>query len=528
MNPLLSAAPAAATSAWTSSDTRLVLCALGGIALVVLLTAVAKVHPFLALIAGTLLVAFSAGVPVSKILPTFETGVGGVLGGVGVIVALGAMLGRLLVDSNGAQRLVNALVGHTGPRWVPWSMALAAMIIGIPMFFEVGLVLLVPIVYLVWRRTGGSILRVGIPALAGLSILHGLIPPHPGPLIAISALHADLGTTLLLGVIVAIPTAILAGPVFGGFISRRIVPDPPARLAEQYAAGAPKPAARPAGLTSTGPGTTGQTSAAAGATATTRTAAATATTDEPAGATAVGQRDATAGITGADTDIADADTLAGPSVATTLAVILLPVLIMLARTVVDLTAPAKSEAIKVADFVGDPIIAMAIAVAVALLVFRLGRARSGVSLSESLAPIAGILLIIGAGGGFKQMLVQTGIADSIGKAAHGSHLSLLLLAWLVAVAIRLATGSATVATVTAAGIIAPIAAGSPHVSAPLLALAIGSGSLFFSHVNDAGFWLVKEFFGMDVKQTLASWSVMETILSSVSIVVILALGTAVH
>ena len=523
MNPLLSAAPAAATSAWTSSDTRLVLCALGGIALVVLLTAVAKVHPFLALIAGTLLVAFSAGVPVSKILPTFETGVGGVLGGVGVIVALGAMLGRLLVDSNGAQRLVNALVGHTGPRWMPWSMALAAMIIGIPMFFEVGLVLLVPIVYLVWRRTGGSILRVGIPALAGLSILHGLIPPHPGPLIAISALHADLGTTLLLGVIVAIPTAILAGPVFGGFISRRIVPDPPARLAEQYAAGAPKPTARPAGLTSTGPGTTGQTSAAAGATATTRTAAATATTDEPVEAAAVERRNANT-----DTDISDAVSVAGPSVATTLAVILLPVVIMLARTVVDLTAAAKSEAIKVADFIGDPIIAMAIAVAVALLVFRLGRARSGVSLSESLAPIAGILLIIGAGGGFKQMLVQTGIADSIGKAAHGSHLSLLLLAWLVAVAIRLATGSATVATVTAAGIIAPIAASSPHVSAPLLALAIGSGSLFFSHVNDAGFWLVKEFFGMDVKQTLASWSVMETILSSVSIVVILALGTAVH
>lgn len=508
MNAMILAAPSAATSAWTSADTRLVLCALAGIALVVLLTAVVKVHPFLALIAGTLLVAFSAGVPVAKILPTFETGVGGVLGGVGVIVALGAMLGRLLVDSGGAQRLVSTLVGRTGARWVPWTMVLAAMIIGIPMFFEVGLVLLVPLVYLVWRRTGGSILRVGIPALAGLSILHGLIPPHPGPLIAISALHADLGTTLLLGVIVAIPTAILAGPVFGGFISRRIVPDPPARLAEQYAASAATRPVRPAALTPSGSGTTGQTPAPARATAT-----ATATTTETAEAPAIEESDAAAD---------------GPPIATTLAVILLPVLIMLGRTLVDLTAPAKSEAIKVADFVGDPIIAMAIAVTVALLAFRLGRTRSSASLSESLAPIAGILLIIGAGGGFKQMLVQTGIANSIGKAANGSHLSLLLLAWLVAVAIRLATGSATVATVTAAGIIAPIAAGSPHISAPLLALAIGSGSLFFSHVNDAGFWLVKEFFGMDVKQTLASWSVMETILSSVSIVVILALGVVVH
>ena len=517
MNPLISAAPAAASSAWTSADTNLALCAVGGIGLVVILTAVAKLHPFLALIAGTLLVAFSAGVPVAKILPTFETGVGGVLGGVGVIVALGAMLGRLLVDSGGAQRLVNTLVGRSRPRWVPWSMVLAAMIIGIPMFFEVGLVLLVPIVYLVWRRTGGSILRVGIPALAGLSILHGLIPPHPGPLIAISALHADLGTTLLLGVIVAIPTAILAGPVFGGFISRRIIPNPPARLAEQYAAGSPQRPARPAALNYPGPGSTGQTAAAAGATA---------TITEPAAAPPAEER---AIDTHADADInTDPDTLGGPSIATTLAVILLPVVIMLARTVVDLTAAAKSEAVKIADFVGDPIIAMAIAVAIALIVFRLGRTRSNVSLSESLAPIAGILLIIGAGGGFKQMLVETGIAHSIGKAANGSHLSLLLLAWLVAVAIRLATGSATVATVTAAGIIAPIAASSPHVSAPLLALAIGSGSLFFSHVNDAGFWLVKEFFGMDVKQTLASWSVMETILSSVSIVVILVLGTFVH
>jgi len=506
MNALLSAAPAAATSAWTSTDTRLALCAVAGIALVVLLTAVVKLHPFLALIAGTLLVAFSAAVPVAKILPTFETGVGGVLGNVGVIVALGAMLGRLLVDSGGAQRLVGTLVGRTRPRWVPWTMVLAAMIIGIPMFFEVGLVLLVPLVYLVWRRTGGSILRVGIPALAGLSILHGLIPPHPGPLIAISALHADLGTTLLLGVIVAIPTAILAGPVFGGFISRRIIPTPPARLAEQYAASA---ARRPSAQPGTGHGVTdGDTGGQAPADGVT------ATMSEPVGAI-VAEEDEDAAVD-------------GPSVATTLAVILLPVLIMLGRTVVDLTADAKSEAVKVADFVGDPIIAMAIAVAVALAVFRLGRARSSASLGESLAPIAGILLIIGAGGGFKQMLVQTGIADSIGKAAHGSHLSLLLLAWLVAVAIRLATGSATVATVTAAGIIAPIAATSPHVSAPLLALAIGSGSLFFSHVNDAGFWLVKEFFGMDVKQTLASWSVMETILSSVSIVVILALGTVVH
>jgi GntP family gluconate:H+ symporter len=456
-------ASSATSSAWTGHDTRVVLCALAGIVLVVLLTAILKIHPFLALIAGSLLVAFSAALPVDKILTPFETGVGSTLGDVGVIVALGAMLGKLLVDSGGADRLVGAIIDRVGPRYAPWAMLLGAMIVGIPMFFETALVLLIPIIYLAWRRTGGSILRVGIPALAGLSILHGLIPPHPGPLIAVDAVHANIGETLALGILVAIPTAAIAGPLFGNFIAKRVNPEPPQRLADQY------------------------------------------TTEA-------------AGRTGGNV----------PSVGTTLAVILLPVAIMLARTVVDVTTAASTQAHRVADFVGDPIIALCIAVVAALMLFRFERVRAGSVLAESLPPIAGILLIIGAGGGFKQVLITTGIADSIGKAAHDSHLSLLLLAWLVAVAIRVATGSATVATVTASGIIAPIAATSHGTSTALLALAVGSGSLFLSQVNDAGFWLVKEFFGMDVKQTLKSWSAMETILSCVSIVVILALGTFVH
>jgi GntP family gluconate:H+ symporter len=461
-SPLYHAA-ASNSAAWSGQDTRLVVCALAGIALVVLLTAVLKIHPFLALIAGSLLVALTAAVPVDKILPAFESGVGSTLGDVGVIVALGAMLGKLLVDSGGADRLVTSIIDRVGPKYAPWAMLLGAMVVGIPMFFETALVLLIPIIYLAWRRTGGSILRIGIPALAGLSILHGLIPPHPGPLIAVSAVNANIGETLALGILVAIPTAAIAGPLFGNFIAKRVQPTPPQRLADQYTAEA-------------------------------------------------------VNRTGGNV----------PSIGATLAVILLPVAIMLARTVVDVTTPAKSQAHRVADFVGDPIIALSLAVLAALVLFRLERVRAGSVLAESLPPIAGILLIIGAGGGFKQILITTGIADSIGKAAHNSHMSLLLLAWLVAVAIRLATGSATVATVTAAGIIAPIAATSTGTSAPLLALAIGSGSLFFSHVNDAGFWLVKEFFGMDVKQTLKSWSTMETILSCVSIVVILALGTVVH
>jgi GntP family gluconate:H+ symporter len=460
------AAKAAKSTAWTGHDTRLIVVALAGIALVVLMTAVTKIHPFLALLIGGLFVGIAGGIPVDKLLSTLETGVGGVLGNVGVIVALGAMLGKMLVDSGGADRLVGAIVDRVGERRAPWAMVLAAMVVGIPMFFEVGLVLMVPIIYLVWKRTGGSILRVGIPALAGLSILHGLIPPHPGPLVAINALHADLGTTLLFGVIVAIPTAVIGGPLYGTWIAKRVHPHPPESLAKQY--------------------------------------------------TVTEREEGTA-----------------PSVLTTLSVILLPVAIMLAKTVVDIAdSSPNSELHKVMDFIGDPIMAMIVGVVYAVFALGFGRKSSGVSISDimgaALAPVAGVLLIIGAGGGFKQMLVGTGIADSIGKAANNSHLSLLLLAWLIAVGIRLATGSATVATVTASGIIAPIAASHSNTSTALLALAVGSGSLFLSHVNDAGFWLVKEFFGMDVKQTFKSWSAMETILSTVSIVVILILGTFVH
>ncbi|GAA2031530.1 gluconate:H+ symporter [Catenulispora yoronensis] len=456
------AADAAKNTDWTGHDTRLVVVAVLGIALVVVLTAVAKIHPFLALLVGGLFVGVAGGIPADKLISTLTTGVGGVLGNVGVVVALGAMLGKLLVDSGGADRLVGAIVDRVGERRAPWAMVLAAMVVGIPMFFEVGLVLMIPIIYLVWKRTGGSILRIGIPALAGLSILHGLIPPHPGPLVAISALHADLGTTLLFGVIVAIPTAVIAGPLYGTWVSKHVHPHPPETLSEQYT-------------------------------------------------------------------VTEREDGKVPSVWTTLSVILLPVVIMLAKTVVDVADNnAKSELHRVMDFVGDPIMALIIGVIYAAFVLRFDREQTSGIMGAALPPIAGILLIIGAGGGFKQMLVGTGIADSIGKAAHNSHLSLLLLAWLIAVGIRLATGSATVATVTASGIIAPIAATSTNTSTALLALAVGSGSLFLSHVNDAGFWLVKEFFGMDVKQTFKSWSAMETILSSVSIVCILILGTFVH
>ncbi|HET9599075.1 MAG TPA: gluconate:H+ symporter [Anaeromyxobacteraceae bacterium] len=447
---------------WTGHDTALVVWAAVGIAVIVVLITRSKVHPFIALIVGSGVVGLATGLKASEVVKQFESGFGSTLGGVGILVALGTMLGKLLADSGGADRIVSTILGWGSERRLPWAMTLIAMIIGIPLFFEVGVVLLMPVILLMTRRSGTSIVRVGLPALAGLSVMHGFVPPHPGPLIAIDALRADLGQTMALGLLLAIPTVVVAGPLYGIWIGRRVRPEPPARLVEQFAA---------------------------------------------AGAAPAGD---------------------APGFGVTLATILLPVALMLGKAVADVLLPARSGARGWIDFLGDPLLALLISVLVAMftLGYRLGFSRQRVSdlLGGSLGPIAGIVMIIGAGGGFKQMLIASGIGDAIGKAAAQSAISPLLLGWLIAVGIRLGTGSATVATVTASGLMAPIVRDLQHVSTPLLALAIGAGSVFFSHVNDAGFWLVKEYFGMTVGETLATWSAMETILSVVGLALVLVAG----
>jgi GntP family gluconate:H+ symporter len=465
-----------------SHDTVLLLSAVAAIAIVVLLIVLLKMHAFLALTIGSLFMGIAAGLGLDKTTTSFTGGVGTTLAGVGLILALGTMLGKLLAESGGANQIASTVLRGTGPRRVPWAMALIAMIVGIPLFFEVGVVLLLPIIFLMAqevtdrlgaaraegpgataaRRTalGSTLILVGIPALAGLSVLHGFVPPHPGPLIAIAALKADLGQTLLIGLVVAIPTVIIAGPLFAPLAARWANPQPPGDLVDH--------------LTS---------------------------------------------------QHREGEERNPPGFGVTLATVLLPVVLMLFRTVAEVWLPKGSLARQFADFVGTPFIALLIAVLVAMWTFGAARGfdnkRISSWLTASLAPAASILLIIGAGGGFKQVLVDSGIGASIAKAANGLSVSLLLLAWVVAVLIRLATGSATVATVTAAGIIAPIAATNPDVSRPLLVLAIGAGSLFFSHVNDAGFWLVKEFFGMTVGETIRTWSVMETVISVVGLVLVL-------
>jgi GntP family gluconate:H+ symporter len=492
---------------WGSHDTLLMVVAVIGIAIIVALIVLARMHPFLALVLGSAFVGLASGVGSAKVITNFEQGVGGTLQEVGLLIALGAMLGKLLADSGGANRVIDTLVGHAGPRALPWAMALVAVIIGLPMFFEIGLVLLLPVIVLVTQRSRLPLMRIAIPALAGLSALHGLVPPHPGPLIAISAVHASLGTTLALGLLVAVPTVVICGPLFSVLAARWVPAGPPA-LVEALTGNVAEPGRAPGVEPERAAGVEPD-----------RTAAAepdrTAEADRP-----VGDRD-------------DRPTRA-PSFAATLLTILFPVLLMMGKALTDIIWPDAKTAPTVRtlfDFIGEPLVAMMLAVLLAMVTFgyTVGFNGSGLSrrIGESVAPIAAVILIVGAGGGFKQTLVGAGVGDSVAKFAVGAHLSVLLLGWLVAAGLRLATGSATVATVTAAGIVAPLAPTLSPTHIALLALAVGAGSLIFSHVNDAGFWLVKELFGLTVGETFKTWSVMETALSVVGLGFVMLLSAVI-
>ncbi|HEY0259709.1 MAG TPA: gluconate:H+ symporter [Lacisediminihabitans sp.] len=464
---------------WDGHDTQVLIVAAVGIAIVVVLITVVKLHAFLALTIGSLFVGIGSGIALEKITTSFETGVGGVLGYVGVLIALGAMLGKLLADSGGADRVVDTLL-RGKPATLPWKMALIAAIIGIPMFFEIGLVLLIPVVMLAVHRVKGPAMRLGIPALAGLSVLHGFIPPHPGPLAAIGILHANVGITLALGLLVAIPSVIIAGPLFGR-LAAKWVPIGAAGAALAVTAGS-------AG----GSGSTGS------------------------------------GSSSPATRAQDPDATRTPSFALTLVTLLSPLVLMLLKAGADIWIDPNAGLRQFLDFVGDPVFALLFAVILAMFTFgtRVGFTLTtlGKKIGESLLPIVGVIFIVGAGGGFKQMLVDGGTGTAIAKVAVAANLSVLVLGWIVAALIRLATGSATVATVTAAGIVAPLAAQLSPAHLALLVLAVGAGSLIFSHVNDAGFWLVKEYFGLTVGQTLKTWSVMETIISVVGLGVVLLLS----
>ncbi|GAA2434134.1 gluconate:H+ symporter [Streptomyces macrosporus] len=447
----------------SAGHTQLGIAVLAGIAVIVLLITKFKLHAFLALTIGSLALGALAGAPLDKAIAGFSSGLGSTVAGVGVLIALGAILGKLLADSGGADQIVDTILAKAGGRAMPWAMVLIASVIGLPLFFEVGIVLLIPVVLMVAKRGNYSLMRIGIPALAGLSVMHGLIPPHPGPLVAIDALKADLGVTLALGILVAIPTVIIAGPIFSRYAARwvdvavpeRMIPERPSEELERR-----------------------------------------------------------------------------PGFGVTVATVLLPVVLMLAKALVDIVVDDPENAVqRTFDVIGSPMVALLAAVIVGF--FTLGRAagfgreRLASTVEKSLGPIAGVLLIVGAGGGFKQTLIDIGVGQMILDFSENWAIPALLLAWLIAVAIRLATGSATVATISAAGLVAPLAADMSTTHAALLVLAIGAGSLFFSHVNDAGFWLVKEYFGLNIGQTVKTWSIMETVISVVAGALVLLLSLVI-
>lgn len=442
---------------------QLILAALAGIAVIVVAITIAKVHPFLALVGGGATVGIVAGESIPTVLESFTAGFGTTAAGVGILIALGAMFAKLLADSGGADEIVDTIVGHASPRMLPWAMALVGAIIGLPMFFEIGLVLLMPVIYLVARRSGLGLIPIGIPALAGLSAMHGFVPPHPGPLVAIDALGADLGMTLGLGVLVAIPTIIVSGPLFGVLAGKWVTVDAPTTF---------------------------------------------------------------------DVDPADGPTTKRPSFAITMFSVLLPVVLMLGKAITEIFIADEDQPLrKVLDILGTPLIALLIAVIVAMFTLGRGSGMDRETISKctgaALPAIAGILLIVSAGGGFKEVLVDTGIGTLLADWATGANVSVLLLAWTLAALIRLATGSATVATITASSLILGLVDGMGSGELSLVVLAIGAGSVFLSHVNDAGFWLVKEYFGMTVGQTFKTWSMMETVLSVTGLIVVLALGLVI-
>ncbi|HJQ65683.1 MAG TPA: GntP family permease [Gemmatimonadales bacterium] len=430
-----------------SSNTQLLLYALGAVVALIVLIARFKLHPFIVLIAVSLALGMVAGMPFGSVVKAFQDGVGGVLGFIAIVVGLGTMLGKMMAESGGATRIATTLIALFGSARVHWAIMVVAFIVGIPVFFQVGFVLLIPLVFTIARRTGLSLVKIGIPLVAGLSVVHGLVPPHPAAMLAVGAYRADVGRTIAYAILVGLPTASLAGPIFASWIAPRIALPAENLMAAQLAGEVPR-------------------------------------------------------------DL--------PGFGISLFTVLLPVILMVCASTADVVLDTTSPLRTGLDFVGSPIVSLLVALLFSFwsLGYRQHFSRDQILkfANDCLGPTATILLVIGAGGGFNKVLLESGVGKAIADVALGSHASPLLLAWTVAALIRVATGSATVAMTTAAGIVAPIAAATPGASAELLVLATGAGSLVLSHVNDSGFWLIKEFFNMTVPQTLQTWTVAETII----------------
>ena len=412
-----------------------------GVALLLLLMIRFKLNGFIALVLVALAVGLMQGMPLDKVIVSIKNGVGGTLGSLALIMGFGAMLGKMLADCGGAQRIATTLIAKFGKKHIQWAVVLTGFTVGFALFYEVGFVLMLPLVFTIAASAGIPLLYIGVPMAAALSVTHGFLPPHPGPTAIATIFHADMGKTLLFGTILAIPTVILAGPVYARFLK-----------------GIDKPI--PEGLHNPK----------------------TFTEEEMPGF--------------------------GVSVWTSL----VPVILMAMRAVAEMVLPKGHAFLPIAEF------------------FGLNRGRSmeqiNDTLTSSIKIIAMMLLIIGGGGAFKQVLVDSGMDKYIASIMHESNMSPLFMAWSIAAVLRIALGSATVAAITAGGIAAPLIA-TTGVSPELMVIAVGSGSVIFSHVNDPGFWLFKEYFNLTIGETIKSWSMLETIISVCGLIGCLLLGMVV-
>ncbi|MBD1381560.1 GntP family permease [Metabacillus arenae] len=442
------------------SDMTLILVALAGIFVLLFLVIRSKLHAFVALLLVSLLVGIAAGMPLGEVISSIESGMGGTLGFVAVVVGLGAMFGKMLEVSGGAERLAQTLINRFGEDRSQWALGITGFLVAIPVFFDVGFIILVPIVYGLAKKTGRSVLYYGIPLLAGLAVTHSFIPPTPGPIAVADLIGAELGWVILFGAIAGIPAMIIAGPLFGKYIAKKIhaaVPDYMEFKEQEY-----------------------------------------------------------------DKEL--------PGFGLIASIILVPLVLILANTLSDMVLPEESFMRSVFTFIGHPFVALTIATL--LTFFFLGKKR-GYSKQEvqdiatkSLEPAGIIILVTGAGGVFKQVLIDSGVGEVLGEMMAGSPLPPIALAFLIAAVVRVAQGSATVSMVTAAGLMAPLIS-MLELEGPvlgLLVISIASGATVLSHVNDSGFWLVNRYFGLDVKDTLKSWTVMETLIGLVGFIVAFVLG----
>lgn len=437
------------------SGGTLILLTLGAIALLLLLILWVRLHAFLALMLASAALGLACGMEPAKVLKSMQVGFGDALGFIAVVVALGAMVGRFLEYSGGGRALADWLLARFGRDRAVWAVLAAAFLIGLPIFFEVGFIILVPLVWSLARESKTSLLYFGLPVAAALTVTHALVPPHPAPAAAAQLMGADLGKTILLGAAVSIPMAIAGGIFYGGWIAKRLfIPVPAISLQEQKSQ-------------STAP---------------------------------------------------------APSVGLVALILTLPVLCIFAATIADMT---KSGSRTVLGFVGHPFTALTLTALAAMyfLGTRCGLDRNAVARmsGEAMAPMGALLAIMGGGGAFKQVIVDSGVGPYAGKLLSESSVSPLVLVYLVAAALRVAQGSATVAIITAAGIVAPVVKGIPGYTPEMLVLALCCGGTLLSHVNDAGFWLVNQQFGMTVPQTLRSWTAMKVVTSFVGLAIVLAL-----